>query len=172
MLGRKGRRFLRALKEGGKVLLSSLIGVLSLVANFYLVWIRWDWSVQSYYDFYKEVITTTAATAAVLIAIVIYSPEVVKVFGETFLAKRFAAGREEGLEEGVVKGREEGLEEGREEGVVKGREEGVVKGRGERDAEIRSELRRLLAENPETFADQVKDWLGNGDAPRNGKNPG
>ena len=164
MLGRKGRRFLRSLKEGGKVLLSSLIGVLSLVANFYLVWIRWDWSVQSYYEFYKEVITTTAATAAVLIAIVIYSPEVVKVFGETFLAKRFAAGREEGLEEGVVKGREEG--------VVKGREEGLEEGREERDAEIRSELRRLLAENPETFADQVKDWLGNGDAPRNGKNPG
>ena len=168
MLGRKGRRFLRALKEGGKVLLSSLIGVLSLVANFYLVWIRWDWSVQSYYDFYKEVITTTAATAAVLIAIVIYSPEVVKVFGETFLAKRFAAGREEGLEEGVVKGREEGVVKGREEGVVKGREEG----RDEMRAEVQAELRRLLAENPETFADQVKDWLGNGDAPRNGKNPG
>ena len=95
-----------------------------------------------------------------LIAIVIYSPEVVKVFGETFLAKRFAAGREEGLEEGVVKGREEGLEEG------------VVKGREEMRAEVLAELRRLLAENPETFADQVKDWLGNGDAPRNGQGPG
>jgi len=82
------------------------------------------------------------------------------VFGETFLAKRFAAGKEEGVEEGVVKGREEG--------VVKGREEG----RGERDAEIRTEFRRLLAENPETFADQVKDWLSNGDAPRNGKESG
>ena len=172
MLGRKGRRFLRALKEGGKVLLSSLIGVLSLAVNFYLVFIGWDWSSQSYYDFYGKVITNTAATAAVLIAIVIYSPEVVKVFGETFLAKRFAAGKEEGLEEGVVKGREEGLEEG----VVKGREEGVVKGReegrGERDAEIRAELRRLLTENPETFADQVKDWLGNGDAPHSGKESG
>ena len=164
MLRRKLRRFLRALKEGGKVLLSSLIGVLSLAANFYLVWIRWDWSVQSYYDFYKEVITTTAATAAVLIAIVIYSPEVVKVFGETFLAKRFAAGREEGLEEGVVKGREEGREEGLEEGVVKGREE--------MRAEVQAELRRFLAENPETFADQVKDWLGNGDTPRNGQGTG
>ena len=160
MLGRKGRRFLRALKEGGKVLLSSLIGVLSLAANFYLVWIRWDWSVQSYYDFYKEVITTTAATAAVLIAIVIYSPEVVKVFGETFLAKRFAAGKEEGLEEGVVKGREEGLEEG----VVKGREEG----RGERDAE----LLKLLEESPEVTLDQLKDLLRSGDAPRNGKESG
>ena len=164
MLGRKGRRFLRALKEGGKVLLSSLIGVLSLAVNFYLVFIGWDWSSQSYYDFYGKVITNTAATAAVLIAIVIYSPEVVKVFGETFLAKRFAAGKEEGLEEGVVKGREEGREEGLEEGVVKGREE--------MRAEVLAELRRLLAENPENFADQVKDWLGNGDAPRNGQGPG
>ena len=86
------------------------------------------------------------------------------MFGDDFLAKRFAAGREEGLEEGVFKGREEGL--------VKGREEGLEEGREERDAEIRAELRRLLAENPETFADQVKDWLGKGDAPRNGKNPG
>ena len=98
--------------------------------------------------------------------------EVVKVFGETFLAKRFAAGKEEGLEEGLEKGRGEGLEEGVVKGREEGREEGVAKGREEKDAEIRSELRRLLAENPETFADQVKDWLGNGDAPRNGKNPG
>ena len=160
MLGRKGRRFLRALKEGGKVLLSSLIGVLSLAANFYLVFIGWDWSSQSYYDFYGKVITNTAATAAVLIAIVIYSPEVVKVFGETFLAKRFAAGREEGLEEGVVKGREEG----REEGVVKGRGEG----REERDAE----LLKLLEESPEVTLDQLKDLLRSGDAPRNGKESG
>ena len=66
------------------------------------------------------------------------------MFGDDFLAKRFAAGREEGL----------------------------VKGREEMRAEVQAELRRLLAENPETFADQVKDWLSNGDAPRNGKNPG
>ena len=172
MLGRKGRRFLRALKEGGKVLLSSLIGVLSLVANFCLVFISWDWSSQSYYDFYGKVITNTAATAAVLIAIVIYSPEVVKVFGETFLAKRFAAGREEGLEEGVVKGREEG----REEGVVKGREEGleegVIKGRGEGREERNAELLKLLEESPEVTLDQLKDLLRSGDAPRNGKESG
>ena len=78
------------------------------------------------------------------------------MFGDDFLAKRFAAGKEEGREESL------------EEGVIKGREVG----RGERDAEIRAEFRRLLAENPETFADQVKDWLGNGDAPRNGKESG
>ena len=152
MLRQKLRRFLRALKEGGKVLLSSLIGVLSLAVNFYLVFIGWDWSSQSYYDFYGKVITNTAATAAVLIAIVIYSPEVVKVFGETFLAKRFAAGKEEGLEEGVVKGREEGREEGR----------------GERDAE----LLKLLEESPEVTLDQLKDLLRSGDAPRNGKESG
>ena len=171
MLGRKGRRFLRALKEGGKVLLSSLIGVLSLAVNFYLVFISWDWSSQSYYDFYGKVITNTAATAAVLIAIVIYSPEVVKVFGETFLAKRFAAGKEEGLEEGVVKGREEGLEEGVVKGREEGLEEGVVKGREELRAELRAELRKLLAESPETAAEQFKDRLLNGDYPDNGKNP-
>ena len=88
-------RFLRGLRDGGKVLLASSIGVMSLVVNAYLVWSSGDWSGGPYYELYKEVITVTAATAAVLIAIVIYSPEVVKVFGETFLAKRYAAGREE-----------------------------------------------------------------------------
>lgn len=92
-------RFLRGLRDGGKVLLASGIGVLSLVVNAYLVWSLGDWSEGPYYELYKEVITVTAATAAVLIAIVIYSPEVVKVFGETFLAKRYAAGREEGRAE-------------------------------------------------------------------------
>ena len=93
-------RVLRGLRDGGKVLLASSIGVLSLVVNAYLVWSSGDWSGGPYYELYKEVITVTAATAAVLIAIVIYSPEVVKVFGETFLAKRYAAGREEGIEIG------------------------------------------------------------------------
>ena len=77
------------------------------------------------------------------------------MFGDDFLAKRFAAGKEEGLEEG----REEGLEEG------------VVKGREELRAELRAELRKFLAENPETAAEQFKDRLLNGDLPDNGKNP-
>ena len=91
-------RFLKALQDGGKILLASFIGVMSLVVNFYMVWTAADWSGRPYYELFKEVITVTAATAAVLISIVIYSPEVVKVFGETFLAKRHAAGREEGIE--------------------------------------------------------------------------
>ena len=91
-------RFLKALQDGGKILLASFIGVMSLVVNFYMVWTSADWSGRPYYELFKEVITVTAATAAVLITIVIYSPEVVKVFGETFLAKRHAAGREEGIE--------------------------------------------------------------------------
>ena len=95
----KMRQFLRSLREGGKVLLSSVIGVLSLAVNFYFVWTGQDWSGRPYYDLYTAVITVTAATAAVGIAIVIYIPEVVKVFGETFLAKRYAAGREDGREE-------------------------------------------------------------------------
>lgn len=94
-------RFLKALQDGGKILLASFIGVMSLVVNFYMVWTSADWSSRPYYELFREVITVTAATAAVLITIVIYSPEVVKVFGETFLAKRHAAGREEGLVEGI-----------------------------------------------------------------------
>ena len=105
--------------------------------------------------------------AAVLIAIVIYSPEVVKVFGETFLAKRFAAGKEEGLEEGLVKGREEGVMKGRAEGVAKGLAEGVAKGRGELDAE----LLKFLEEHPEVTLDQVKDLLRSEASPRKGKAP-
>ena len=145
-------RFSKALQDGGKILLASFIGVMSLVVNFYMVWTAADWSGRPYYELFKEVITVTAATAAVLITIVIYSPEVVKVFGETFLAKRHAAGREEGLEEGRVEGRVEGRAEGR--------------------VEERSELLKFIEENPETTLDQVKDRLRNGDAPHNGRPPG
>ena len=144
----KMRRFLRSLREGGKVLLSSVIGVLSLAVNFYFVWTGQDWSGRPYYDLYTAVITVTAATAAVGIAVVIYIPEVVKVFGETFLAKRYAAGREDGLEEGVEKGR--------------------VAGRGERDAELLT----LLEERPEVTLDQLKELLRGGEPPRNGTGAG
>ena len=140
----KGRRLLRSLREGGKVMLSGVIGVLSLALNFYFVWTGQDWSNRPYYELYTAVITVTAATAAVGIGLVVYTPEVVKVFGETFLAKRYAAGREDGIEEG----------------------------REERDAEVRVELRRLLAENPDALAERLQDWLGNGDGPRNGKDSG
>ena len=140
MGGRKMRRLWRSLREGGKVLLSSIVGALSLAVNFYLVWTGQDWSNRPYYELYTAVITVTAATAAVAIGLVIYTPEVVKVFGETFLAKRYAAGREEGREE--------------------------------RDAEVRVELRRLLAENPDALAERLEEWLGNGDGPRNGKGSG
>ena len=144
----KMRQFLRSLREGGKVLLSSVIGVLSLAVNCYFVWTGQDWSGRPYYDLYTAVITVTAATAAVGIAIVIYIPEVVKVFGETFLAKRYAAGREDGLEEGVEKGR--------------------VAGRGERDAELLT----LLEERPEVTLDQLKELLRGGESPRNGTGAG
>ena len=176
MLKRKARQFLRSLKEGGKVLLSSVIGVLSLALNFYFVWTSRDWSGQPYYDLYQQVITVTAATAAVAIAVVIYSSEVVKVFGETFLAKRYSAGREDGLEEGVEKGRKEGLAEGREEGLVEGREEGreegLVEGREEGREERDAELLTLLDERPELTLDQFKELLRSRNAPRNGKSPG
>ena len=136
MGGRKMRRLWGSLQEGGKVLLSSIVGVLSLAVNFYLVWTGQDWTGRPYYELYTAVITVTAATAAVGIGLVIYTPEVVKVFGETFLAKRYAAGREE------------------------------------RDEEIRAELRKLLAEDPEALAERLQEWLGNGDGPRKGKDSG
>ena len=147
MGGRKMRRFLRSLREGGKVLLSSVVGVLSLAVNFYFVWTGQDWTGRPYYELYTAVITVKAATAAVAIGLVIYTPEVVKVFGETFLAKRYAAGREDGLEEGVEKGREEM--------------------RAERDAAWLN----FLEEHPEATFDQLRDLLRNGDGPQNGKGP-
>ena len=175
MLKRKARQFLQALKEGGKILLSSVIGVLSLAINFFFVWTSRDWSGQPYYDLYQQVITVTAATAAVAIAVVIYSSEVVKVFGETFLAKRYTAGREDGLEEGVEKGRKEGLVAGREEGLVEGREEGreegLVAGREEGRDERDAELLTLLEERPELTLGQFKELLRSRNAPRNGKGP-
>ena len=63
------------------------------------------------------------------------------MFGETFLAKRYAAGREDGREEM----------------------------RAERDAAWRADLSRLLAENPETAVERLQELLGNGDASLNGK---
>ena len=144
MLRRGVIRFLRGLRDGGKVLLASCIGVMSLVVNAYLVWSSGDWSGGPYYELYKEVITVTAATAAVLIAIVIYSPEVVKVFGETFLAKRYAAGREEGRGEG----REEGIEIGNDQ------------------------VLKLMEEHPGATVDQIRELLRNGDARRNGDGGG
>ena len=136
----KGRRLWRSLREGGKVMLSGGIGVLSLAGNFYFVWTGQDWTGRPYYELYTAVITVTAATAAVGIGLVVYTPEVVKVFGETFLAKRYAAGREDGIEEGVEKGREE------------------------RDAELLT----LLEEHPEATVDQLKELLRGGDGLHNG----
>ena len=67
------------------------------------------------------------------------------MFGETFLAKRYTAGREDG------------------------REEGREEMRAGRDAAWRADLSRLLAEDPETVAERLQELLGNGDAPLNGK---
>lgn len=51
-----------------------------------------NWSGQHWYNPTQEIITSGTATAAILITIFIYSPEVVKVLAETFLNKRFQAG--------------------------------------------------------------------------------
>ena len=63
------------------------------------------------------------------------------MFGETFLAKRYAAGREEGVEIGRGQGRDE----------------------------ERSEFLKFLGENPEATAKEVEEWARNRDLRRNGK---
>lgn len=89
----KVKAFLQRLRDAGKLLTAALIGVLSLAANAWLVLTVKNWSGQHWYNPAQEIITSGAATAAILITIFIYSPEVVKVLAETFLNKRFQAGQ-------------------------------------------------------------------------------
>lgn len=89
---RKVKAFLQRLGGAWKLLTATLIGILSLAANAWLVLTVKNWSGQHWYNPAQEIITSGAATAAVLITIFIYSPEVVKVLAETFLNKRFQAG--------------------------------------------------------------------------------
>lgn len=86
---------LRRLRDAGKLLTSALLGILSLAANAWFVLTVKDWSGQHWYNPAQDIITSGAATAAILITIFIYSPEVVKVLAETFLNKRYQAGRDE-----------------------------------------------------------------------------
>lgn len=86
---------LRRLRDAGKLLTAALLGILSLAVNAWLVLTVKDWSGQHWYNPTQDIITSGAATAAILITIFIYSPEVVKVLAETFLNKRFQAGRDE-----------------------------------------------------------------------------
>ena len=91
----KVKAFRQRLRDAGKLLTAALIGVLSLAANAWLVLTVKNWSGQHWYNPAQEIITSGAATAAILITITIfiYSPEVVKVLAETFLNKRFQAGQ-------------------------------------------------------------------------------
>ena len=89
---RKVKAFLQRLGGAWKLLTATLIGILSLAANAWLVLTVKNWSGQHWYNPTQEIITSGAATAAILITIFIYSPEVVKVLAETFLNKRFQAG--------------------------------------------------------------------------------
>ena len=92
---KKVKDLLRRLRDAGKLLTSALLGILSLAVNAWLVLTVKDWSGQHWYNPTQDIITSGAATAAILITIFIYSPEVVKVLAETFLNKRFQAGRAE-----------------------------------------------------------------------------
>ena len=91
---RKVKAFLQRLGGAWKLLTAALIGILSLAANAWLVLTVKNWSGQHWYNPAQEIITSGAATAAILITIFIYSPEVVKVLAETFLNKRFQAGQD------------------------------------------------------------------------------
>lgn len=98
---------LRRLRDAGKLLTSALLGILSLAVNAWLVLTVKDWSGQHWYNPAQDIITSGAATAAILITIFIYSPEVVKVLAETFLNKRYQAGKDDGHTEGRIKERAE-----------------------------------------------------------------
>ena len=98
---------LRRLRDAGKLLTSALLGILSLAVNAWLVLTVKDWSGQHWYNPTQDIITSGAATAAILITIFIYSPEVVKVLAETFLNKRYQAGKDVGHTEGRIKERAE-----------------------------------------------------------------
>lgn len=89
---KKVKDLLRRLRDAGKLLTSALLGILSLAVNAWLVLTVKDWSGQHWYNPAQDIITSGAATAAILITIFIYSPEVVKVLAETFLNKRYQAG--------------------------------------------------------------------------------
>ena len=147
---KKVKDLLRRLRDAGKLLTAALLGILSLAVNAWLVLTVKDWSGQHWYNPTQDIITSGAATAAILITIFIYSPEVVKVLAETFLNKRYQAGKDVGLTQGHKEGRIEGLMEGR--------------------TEERAELLKFIEEHPEMTLEQVMEHLrqrsGNG---RNGK---
>lgn len=142
----KVKAFLQRLGDAWKLLTAALIGILSLAANAWLVLTVKNWSGQHWYNPTQDIVTSGAATAAVLIAIFIYSPEVVKVLAETFLNKRFQAGHEIGRAEG----RAEGEEIGETRGVQIG------------EARTKAEILKLLEEHPELTLEQVKQYLYNG----------
>ena len=104
---KKVKDLLRRLRDAGKLLTSALLGILSLAVNAWLVLTVKDWSGQHWYNPTQDIITSGAATAAILITIFIYSPEVVKVLAETFLNKRYQAGKDDGQTEGRIKERAE-----------------------------------------------------------------
>ena len=126
---------LRRLRDAGKLLTSALLGILSLAVNAWLVLTVKDWSGQHWYNPTQDIITSGAATAAILITIFIYSPEVVKVLAETFLNKRYQAGKDDGEEIGEVRG--------------------IARGEAQKEAQVR----KFLEEHPEATAEEVLEFL-------------
>jgi len=145
---KKVKDLLRRLRDAGKLLTSALLGILSLAVNAWLVLTVKDWSGQHWYNPTQDIITSGAATAAILITIFIYSPEVVKVLAETFLNKRFQAGKEVGEEIGEVRGEARGIARG--------------------EAQKEAQLLEFLEEHPEATAEEMREFLSQ--RSRNGRN--
>ena len=137
---KKVKDLLRRLRDAGKLLTSALLGILSLAVNAWFVLTVKDWSGQHWYNPTQDIITSGAATAAILITIFIYSPEVVKVLAETFLNKRYQAGKDVGEEIGEVRG----------------------------EARKEAQVRKFLEEHPEATAEEVLEFLSQNR--RNGRN--
>ena len=137
---KKVKDLLRRLRDAGKLLTSALLGILSLAVNAWLVLTVKDWSGQHWYNPTQDIITSGAATAAILITIFIYSPEVVKVLAETFLNKRYQAGKDVGEEIGEVRG----------------------------EARKEAQVRKFLEEHPDATAEEVLEFLSQ--SRRNGRN--
>lgn len=144
----KVKDLLRRLGDAWKLLTAALLGILSLAVNALLVLTVKDWSGQHWYNPAQDIVTSGAATAAVLIAIFIYSPEVVKVLAETFLNKRYQAG----------------VEVGEARGEVRGEARGVARGEARKEAE----LLKFLEEHPEATAEEMREFLSQ--SSHNGRN--
>lgn len=68
---RKVKDVLRQLRDAWKLLTAALTGILSLAGNAWMVLTVKDWSGQHWYNPVQDIVTSGAATTAIVIAIFI-----------------------------------------------------------------------------------------------------